>query len=135
MSWQWGQVQHGETSILYGRILPPRDAADPDRMPGFLAAIGPDGPIGYATNVTIEEVDAPGRSRPERITVRGRSGSIDLTLSFSVEDQIVNQMSGGPLEGAMDFLQLRGRYTVTGTAGGRALSFQSPGSAETFRGR
>ena len=135
VSWQWGQVQHGETSILYGRILPPRDAADPDRMPGFLAAIGPDGPIGYATNVTIKEIDAPGRSRPERITVRGRSGSIDLTLSFAVEDQIVNQMSGGPLEGAMDFLQLRGRYTVTGTAGGRALSFQSPGSAETFRGR
>ncbi len=134
VSWQWGQVQHAGTSILYGRIRPPRDAADPDRMPGFLAAIGPDGPIGYATNVRIEEADAPGRSRPERITVRGRSGSIDLTLTFSVEDQIVNQMPG-PLQGAMDFLQLRGRYTVTGTAGGRPISFQSAGSAETFRGR
>lgn len=134
VSWQWGQVQYGDTSIVYGRVSPPRDAADPDRMPGFLAAIGPEGPIGYATNVRIEEVDAPESSRPERITVRGRSASIDLTLTFAVDDVIVNQMQGGPLLSAMDFLQLRGRYVVAGTAGGRSLSFQSPGSAETFRG-
>lgn len=108
VSWQWGQVQHGETSIVYGRVSPPREAADPDRMPGFFAAIGPDGPIGYATHVRIEEVDAPESSRPRRITVRGRSASIDLTLTFSVEDLIVNQ-NGGPLLSAMDFLQLRGR--------------------------
>jgi hypothetical protein len=135
VSWQWGQVQHDGTSIMFGRVLPPRDAADPDRIPGFLAAIGPDGPIGYAAQVRIDEVDAADRSRPARITVRGRSASIDLVLTFSVEDMIVNQMERGPLSSAMDFLQLRGSYTVTGTAGGRAVSFQAPGSAETFRGR
>jgi hypothetical protein len=135
VSWQWGQVQHGDTSIVYGRVSPPRDAADPDRMPGFLVAIGPDGLIGYASHVRIEEMNDPENSRPERITVRGRSASLDLTLTFSVEDLIVNQMQAGPLLSAMDFLQLRGRYTVAGTAGGRALSFQSSGSAETFRGQ
>ena len=135
VSWKWGQVQYGDTSVVYGRVSPPRDAADPDRMPGFLAVIGPDGPIGYATNARIEEVDAPESSRPERITVRGRSASIDLTLTFSVEGLTVTGMQRGPLLSAMDFLQLRGRYTVAGTAGGRSLSFQSPGSAETFRGR
>ena len=46
MSWQWGQVQHEGLSILYGRVFPPADAADPDRVPGFLAVLGPDGPIG-----------------------------------------------------------------------------------------
>lgn len=135
VSWQWGQVQHGDLSIVYGRLFPPRDAADPDRIPGFLAAIGPDGPIGHATNVTIDETNAPGSSRPQRITVRGRSASVDLTLTFTVDDLIVNRMQAGPLASAMDFLQLRGRYSVTGTAGGRPFAFEAPGSAETYRGR
>jgi hypothetical protein len=135
VSWQWGQVQDGDLSVVYGRVFPPADAADPGRIPGFLAAIGPDGPIGYATNVTIDEANDPVTSRPQRITVRGRSTSIDLTLAFSVEALNVNRMQSGPLEGAMDFLQLRGRYDVDGTAGDRRLAFQSPGSAETFRGR
>ena len=135
VSWQWGQVQHDDISVVYGRVFPPKDAADPDRIPGLLVAIGPDGSIGYATNVTIDEVNAPGTSRPERLTVRGRSPSIDLTLAFTVEDFVVNRMEGGPLGSGMDFLQLRGRYSVTGTAAGQPLAFQAAGSAETFRGR
>jgi hypothetical protein len=135
VSWQWGQVQHGDISVVYGRVFPPRDAADPDRIPGFLAAIGPGGPIGYATNVTIDEANDRETSRPERITIRGRSASLDLELTFSVEGAIVNRMEGGPLASGMDFLQMRGHYAVEGTAGGRRLDFQSPGSAETFRGR
>jgi hypothetical protein len=135
VSWKWGQVQEGDLSVLYGRVFPPADAADPDRIPGFLVAIAPGGPIGYATNLTIDETNDPVTLRPQRITVRGRSESIDLTLVFSVEALVVNRLQRGPLASAMDFLQLRGRYAVDGTAGGRRLAFQSPGSAETFRGR
>ncbi len=29
VSWQWGQVQQGDLSFLYGRVFPPPDAADP----------------------------------------------------------------------------------------------------------
>src|SRR5262249_22655533 len=36
VTWQWGQVQHGPLSIVYGRVRPPGDAADPERIPGFL---------------------------------------------------------------------------------------------------
>ena len=43
VSWQWGQVQHGDLSVVYGRLFPPADAADAARIPGFLAVIGPDG--------------------------------------------------------------------------------------------
>ena len=123
------------SSIVYGRVFPPRDAADPERIPGFLAAIGPGGPIGYATNVTIDEANASDASRPQGITVRAQSPSVDLTLTFSVEDLVVNRMQAGPLASGMDFLQLRGRYAVAGTAGDRRIAFQAPGSAETFRGR
>lgn len=134
VSWQWGQVQEGDTSIVYGRVFPPRDAADPDRIPGFLTAIGPGGTLGYANTVTIDEVNDPVTSHPQRITVRGRSDSIDLTLTFSVEAVVVNPMQGLPA-GAMDFLQLRGRYAVAGSAADRRFAFQAAGSAETFRGR
>ena len=54
MTWQWGQVQHGGLSFVYGRVRPPADAADPDAIPGFLAALGPQGPLGYATDVSID---------------------------------------------------------------------------------
>jgi hypothetical protein len=134
VTWQWGQVQHGDLSIVYGRVLPPRDAADPDRMPGILGVLGPGGPIGYATNVRIEETnDAAGK--PVSIAIRGRSGSLDLTMAFDVESVIVNRTLGEPSATAMDFLQLRGKYTVSGRAADRALAFSAAGSAETFRGR
>ncbi|MEQ1728831.1 MAG: hypothetical protein ABL982_10650, partial [Vicinamibacterales bacterium] len=80
VSWRWGQVQHEGLSFVYGRVIPPADAADPERMPGFLVALGPDGPIGYATRVRIDETDEPGTDRPRRIVVTGRAREFDLSM-------------------------------------------------------
>jgi hypothetical protein len=44
-------------------------------------------------------------------------------------------MEQGPLGNGVDFLQLRGQYTVTGRAAARELNFTAPGAAETFRGQ
>jgi hypothetical protein len=135
VSWQWGQVHEGGMSFVYGRVFPPPEAADVERMPGFLGALGPDGPLGYATNVTIEEHNDPS-GRPERIVIRGRNASIDLTMTFSVDNIVVNRMQGGSaLATALDFLQLRGTYDVRGRIGDRDVAFTAPGAAETFRGR
>jgi hypothetical protein len=133
--WQWGQVQGDGLSFVYGRVRPPADAADPDRIPGFLAALGPDGPIGYTTAVTIDETNDPGSSRPRRIVIRGRGDSIDLTFDFAVEQQAATGMRQGMFGAGLDFLQLRGTYSVSGRAGGREVAFTAPGAAETFRGR
>ena len=74
--WQWGQVQGEDLSFVYGRVFPPADAADATRVPGFLMAIGSEGVIGYATDVSIQEsrrrLDCDGASqdrhhRPERL--------------------------------------------------------------------
>ena len=63
--WQWGQVAHGDLSIIYGRVFPPADVADPERIPGFLGVLGPQGPLGFSTAVSIEEQSAgDGQSRP-----------------------------------------------------------------------
>jgi hypothetical protein len=133
VSWQWGQVQQGDLSFIYGRVFPPKEAADPDRVPGFVGGLGPDGPIGFATDVTItEENDA--RGQPRRITIAGRSPAIDVRLNFEVGSVVSTRMNQGPIGAGVTFLQMRGQYGVTGRAGDRAVNFTAPGSAETFRG-
>ena len=132
VSWQWGQAQQGDLSLIYGRVFPPRDAADPDRIRGFVGALGPDGPLGYATNVSISETnDAAGQ--PRTITVTGRSRVLDVRLQFDVATMVTTPMSQGALSNGLNFLQMRGQYTVSGMAGERAIDFVAPGSAETFR--
>jgi hypothetical protein len=132
VSWQWGQVQHEDVSFIYGRVFPPRDAADPERMPGFVGALGPDGPLGYATNVTIAETnDVAGR--PQRIDVRALGTALDVHLQFDVTSAITTRTTQGVLNTGLNFLQMRGAYTVSGRAGDRELRFTAPGSAETFR--
>jgi hypothetical protein len=135
VSWQWGQVQHGDLSLVYGRVFPPPEAADPERLPGFLALIGPDGPLGYTNDVTITEGnDADGR--PQTISVVARGSGIELRSSFAVGSSVVTRSGGAStLPSGLDFFQLRGTYTVDGRAGNRDVSFSAPGSAETFRGK
>ena len=133
VSWQWGQAQQGDLSVIYGRVFPPPDAADPDTIPGFVGVLGPDGPLGYSTDVRItEENDA--RGQPRVITVRARGSALDLDLRFDVASAVTTHMAQGPLANGIDFLQLRGQYTVSGRTGSREIKFTAPGAAETFRG-
>jgi hypothetical protein len=102
-------------------------------VPGFVGGLGPDGPIGFATDVTItEENDA--RGQPRRITIAGRSPAIDVRLNFEVSSVVSTRMNQGPIGAGVTFLQMRGEYDVTGRAGDRTVHFTAPGSAETFRG-
>jgi hypothetical protein len=134
VTWQWGQVQHGDLSLLYGRVFPPAAAADRDRLPGFVGVLGPDGPLAYATNVHISETDDTGKT-PQRITIDARGPSLDVRLEFDVASSVVTPMTQGALSSGMDFLQMRGQYRVSGRAGAKDLTFSSPGTAETFRAR
>ena len=135
VSWQWGQVQQGDLSILYGRVFPPPEAADPARVPGFVGVLGPDGPLAYGVNVTITETNDE-RGQPRSVLVSARGRDLDVELAFEVESAVTTRAAGpGPLTSGLDFFQLRGTYAVTGRAGGRTLAFTAPGSAETFRGR
>jgi len=119
--WQWGQVSNGDLSIVYGRVFPPASVADPDRIPGFLGILGPEGPLAFSTNVAIDEQDD--RGAPRRVTVRARGNQLDIALQFVVSE----------LERTTTFLQLGGTYDVKGRARGREIAFTARGSAETFR--
>jgi hypothetical protein len=131
--WQWGQVAHGDISIIYGRVFPPETVADPDRIPGVVGVLGPDGPIGFSTHVGIEEQeDARG---PGAVTIHATGEQLDVELAFSVEESVRTRLglTASSRGTAMDFLQLGGVYKVTGHAGSRSFSFKARGSAETFR--
>jgi hypothetical protein len=137
VSWQWGQVQVDTgtpraLSLLYGRVFPPADAADPERVPGLVGVLGPDGPLAYATDVDISETNGPD-GRPRAINIRAEGAAMDVTIGFEVVASESTRMDTGPLTNGLDFLQLQGRYTVRGQAGNRRLDFTAPGSAETFR--
>ena len=67
--------------------------------PAFLLALGPDGPIGYATDVSIEEVNEAGTSSPRRITVDARSDSWQLTLNLDVVQTERDAMAPGAFFG------------------------------------
>jgi len=133
VSWQWGQAQQGDLSVIYGRVFPPPEAADPQTIPGFVGVIGPNGPLGYSTDVRITE-DNDERGQPKTINVRARGSALDLDLRFDVASAVTTHMAQGPLANGVDFLQMRGQYTVSGRAGSREIKFTAPGAAETFRG-
>jgi hypothetical protein len=133
VSWQWGQVAGDGLSLLYGRIRPPADAADADRIPGFLVALGPDGPLGFATDVAIEEIDHPLSGRPQSIVVEADGDSLRVRLDLSVLDT-TDTTSGAWLGSTGEFLQMQAAYRVTGFLEGRTIDFTATGAAETFRG-
>lgn len=134
VSWQWGQVAHDDLSIVYGRVFPPADVADASRVPGFLTVLGREGPLGFSTDVTIDDGAA---GAPAVVKVQARGRAIDLNLDLAVEERVSTGMaitrspSGTPL----NFMQLGGVYRVTGRVGGRQVDFTARGAAETFRPR
>jgi hypothetical protein len=136
VTWRWGQVAHDGLSLVYGRIFPPPDVADPARLPGLLVALGPEGPLGYSMGLKIEE-ERDAAERPLRLRVQAQSTSLDLALDLDVEEVAATALRGPfEREGAApaELLQLRARYRVRGTIGDRPVDFEARGSAETFRG-
>jgi hypothetical protein len=102
-------------------------------LPGFVGALGPDGPLAYATDVSITE-SSDEQGEPRTIAVRARGGALDLEMRFQVASVVSTRMTQGPIGRGITFLQLRGEYVVTGRAADREFDFTAAGAAETFRG-
>lgn len=134
VSWRWGQVAHGDLSFVYGRVFPPVEVADPDRTPGFLGVLGPDGPLGFSRAVRIREVDDPATGLPRAIEVEARGSGLELAMRLTVGSHVRNRWGGQERPaGALDLVQMRARYVVEGEVAGRSIAFEADGAAETFR--
>ena len=104
-------------------------------MPGFLSVSDRNGPVGYATDVRIEETNDPATGQPRAIVVTGRGSNVDLRMELAIESTITTKTGSYLFGGNMDFLQMRAQYRVRGRAGTRDVEFGALGSAETFRSR
>jgi hypothetical protein len=133
VSWQWGQVAGDGLSIVYGRVRPPAAVADPARVPGFLAILGPAGPLGFSADVTIAETDDPRLGRPRRIVIDARGASLALRMELDVESAVRTPWIRGSGPDATSLIQMRAAYRVEGRVAERPVSFSAAGSAETFR--
>ena len=133
--WQWGQVSGPDLSFIYGRVFPPADVADADRIPGFFGVLDRSGLAGVATNVTIAEHRPEGdvKAAPSSIEVTARGSGLNLRLSFARDRSVRTALS--MTGGGNDFLQLGGTYRVEGRVGGRSVDFSARGAAETFQPR
>jgi hypothetical protein len=129
VTWQWGQVAHDDVSVVYGRVFPPADVADPSRVQGFLAVLGPDGPLGFSTDVSIDD------AQTGHVNVQASDHGLNLRLTMTADESVRTQMGlmHAPGSQPMDFLQLGGPYRVNGTVNGRSIDFRARGSAETFK--
>jgi hypothetical protein len=95
--------------------------------------LGPNGPLAFSTDATIEETNVPGNEQPSRIVVRAAGPDFNAALDLAVE-QTATTRSQGTVGTGLDFLQMRAVYKVEARIAGRAIAFTAPGSAETFRG-
>ena len=133
VSWRWGQVEGDGLAFVYGRVYPPENAGQSSRLPGVLVAMTEQGPAGYASDVTIEEMSDPSGTQPRRVVVTGRGESLKLRLDIDINQVTTTSMPPSSFGGGMKFLQMRGMYRVSGQVGNRTVDFTAPGSAETFR--
>jgi hypothetical protein len=130
VTWRWGQVAGEGLSLVWGHVVPPREAADPDLVPPVLVVQGAEGLVGVTQDVdVVEENDASGQ--PRRIAVRARGSALALEIVLEPVEVVATTRSGGA---GADFVQLRATATVTGRVGSRQVSFVAAASAETFRG-
>jgi hypothetical protein len=136
VTWQWGQVADGDLSLLYGRIRPPLATADLSRTPAFLVVLGPDGPLGFSTQVAIDETNDPATGRPSEIVVSATGHAMELTMKLAVTGTTRNRLGGwfGGSREQEELLQMQARYRVSGRVAGRRIEFEAEGAAETFRG-
>ena len=91
----------------------------------------PGGPLGFSTNVTIDDASAG------RVDVPATGKGVELQLAFAADETVRTAMGTTALLGGtpLNFFQLGGVYHVTGTVAGRQVDFTARGSAETFKPR
>ena len=135
VSWQWGQVVGDDLSLVYGRIRPPADAADPERIPCVLILSRAAGDVTLVREVTISEIGRTTDGAPKRIALTAKDDGVLLRIGLDVMSAIRTRVGGGPFGARTsdtDFFQMRVRAHVTGHIGQRNVEFTSNGSAETF---
>lgn len=148
VDWEWGAVQAGELALLYGRVNPPADVADPPPLLlyvtdslGFLALFRPR-LVEYEDGRTLRVGNDLVRV-PSRAVLADARGDDTVRVELSVEhvsvtDTRLGLLQRGDTASARElvrpfFLQLKGTAHVTGRIDGRVLDARGTAFFETYR--
>ena len=136
VTWEWGAARGERLNLLYGGVYGPERST---ASPFFLALVDSlgvrrvfrFGKIGYAGSRAADGV--PGARAPERFTLTGTWEADTVNLSVEVEHALATEMSAASFRRL--FLQMRGRFELSGRVTGESLRERGRGFFETYRTR
>jgi hypothetical protein len=140
VTWEWGAARGSEVSLLYGGLYRPGPSGDIGTSnissPFFLTlvdSLGVEqvlrfGRIGYQglrpASGTV------GATSPERFSIVANRESDTLRLDVRVVDALATEMGTGGFR--RTFLQMRGRFSLSGRVLGKAVADSGTGFFETY---
>jgi hypothetical protein len=143
VTWEWGAARGSRLSVLYGGVYGPGTGGDAGasniRSPFFLTLVDSlgvkqvlrFGRIGYqGLRPASGRVSA---SSPERFSIVATRESDTLRLDVRVVDALATEMGTGGFRRV--FLQMRGRFSLSGRVLGQAVADSGTGFFETYVSR
>ena len=133
VTWEWGSARGERLSLLYGGVYGPGQAGT---SPFFLAVVDS---LGVRRVLRFGEIDYQGKqpadgvegaSAPERFTLTGTWEADTVTLSVEVEHALATGMAAASFRRL--FLQMRGRFELSGRIMGEPVSDRGRGFFETY---
>jgi hypothetical protein len=139
VSWEWGAASGTSLSLLYGGVHGPGHRPDADSgagSPFFLAVVDSlgvkqvlrFGRIAYLGSQPAS--DAAGAASPERFNIIASREADTLQLTVRVVDALATEMGSGGFRRV--FLQMRGRFSLSGRVLGQTLADSGAGFFETY---
>jgi hypothetical protein len=140
VTWEWGAARGNDLSLLYGGVYQPGSSAGPDgvesRTPFFLTLVDSlgikqvlrFGRIGYLG--LRHASGASGAKSPRRFTILASRGSDTLRLETRVVDALATSMRAPGFRRL--FLQMRGRFVLSGRVLGEVVADSGAGFFETY---
>jgi hypothetical protein len=139
VSWEWGAASGTSLSVLYGGVYGPGHRPDADSSVGspfFLTVVDSlgvkqvlrFGRIAYLGSQPAS--GAAGATSPERFTIMASREADTLRLAMRVIDALATEMGSGGFRRV--FLQMRGRFSLSGRVLGQTLADSGAGFFETY---
>jgi hypothetical protein len=133
VTWEWGSARGERLSLLYGGVYGPERS---NTSPFFLTVVDSlgvrrvlrFGEIGYEGSRAADGV--VGARAPERFTLTGTWDADTVTLSVQVDHALATEMEAASFRRL--FLQMRGRFELSGRIMGEPVRDRGRGFFETY---
>jgi hypothetical protein len=133
VTWEWGSARGERLSLLYGGVYGPERS---NTSPFFLTIVDS---LGVRRVLRFGEIDyegslaadgVAGASAPERFTLTGTWEADTAVLSVRVDHALATEMAAGSFRRL--FLQMRGRFQLSGRIMGEPVRDRGQGFFETY---